>query len=172
MDRLERWLRGVIVSRGQYDCTFPRCKQQHDELRLNQDGVWCLQHYLGAPSCAKHRHRPAIPLVYTNGVPMCRDCWQDSFGVQTLPSPEGLLSRVAKISEKKIYYSRMEPPTVEIESLPAHRGCYLNDRGLIVHVFPPGQLRCECGKKSLYKSRNRHTNRKDRKPRPETPSAT
>lgn len=165
-----RWLQGEIVVYPTYTCTVPYCGCS--DLRFNDDGVWCLKHYEGAPPCSIcGPSRPAIPREHPDESLLCRDCWQNTFGridISALHSALGAQS----IEYHKLALKIEGKPVKEKKSKPlATKMCYDGPRGK-VHCFAPGQSVCQCGEKRFgryqHGPKGRYK-RKNRKPRSHTP---
>jgi hypothetical protein len=144
-----------------WECQTEGCTahKTRGALRSGIDGVWCAACFFAAPSCSVcGADRPSLELDITDGVAMCRDCWQDIFG-ETEPSR--VLSMLALAGDSpeehpNLHYGRIKKPK-PLDRKP-EKSCYARADGLTVHRFAPGGMTCACGLRSV-ETRNERDNR-------------
>lgn len=145
--RKRRWRAGERMPYNRYVCTQPRCTCS--DIRLNDDGIWCEMHYIRAPRCSVcGDDRPSIPANITDGVRMCRDCWQDTFNassITVISSYIGLGAATAyAVGSINITHAE-RAKKVELPAPVDFPGeCHVNADGVTVHVFGVGGRRCQC----------------------------
>lgn len=159
MTRQRKWELSKKIKRTQlragsksifaWDCSYHRCRAM--SLRLTPSGVWCQEHYLGQPTCPVCGEEPILHIADTNGLRICRNCWQDTLPIIPYEASYSMICG-NNIYDYQFDTKHSDDSSRAIERplkpMPKIRGgdCYKN-KNITIHVFGLGSRKCQCGAK-------------------------